>query len=135
MSNPVEKVNEKVTGLAVLLSLVVVAFVLSVALAIGGSYLLTISAIHHQQTNEQELKQREAESSIRTAIPTCNALVEMDDAKVGASNASNDPHSYGHNLARAITDVVATTQCRMLLREVAEHKSFSQIAKDLGREG
>jgi hypothetical protein len=124
------KLFETTTSIAVFISLVVTAIILSVSAAIGGSYLLTLQAIHTQKVQAAALAVREKESSVRTAIPTCKALIQMDDAKNGASNASQDPNSYGHRLAAAITTVVDDTGCRKLVYQVEHGVPILKIAEE-----
>jgi len=123
------KLFQTPTGIAVAASLFIIGVILSIAIAIGGSYLLTIHTINVQKAAAAALATREKESSVRTAIPTCEALIQMDNAKNGASNASSDPNSYGHKLARAITAVVADTGCRKLVMEVKAGVPIAKIAE------
>jgi len=129
------------TTIAIILS--VVTLVLTLAGSIGASAAIALSAQSHAEmaarkaeANTQALKrsdaalrERELTASVRTAIPTCQALIGLDDAKNGASNASSDPHSYGHNLARAITNVVDKTHCRVLITEVKEGVPLTKIVQ------
>lgn len=123
-------------SVAVGVSFAIVIFVLTMFLSIGGSYLIgvsnknTIAANEHAfEMSQRALHTRELESSVRTSIPTCRALIGLDDAKNGASNASSDPHSYGHNLARAITKVVDDTGCRKLIHQVDAGVPILKIAQ------
>jgi hypothetical protein len=117
--------------IAVFVSLVICAFVFSVIVGMAGSYAITLHSIDVQHRADVALHQREIESQVRTAIPTCKALVEMDDAKNGASNASSDPNSYGHRLAKAIHDVVARSQCTVILKDLKNGQTIAQIVKEL----
>jgi hypothetical protein len=132
---------------AVRVSLALVVFVVGTFIALGGSFLIGISNKNEIKANEQtfEVKQtrlqqqfekaqgqlhiRELESSVRTAIPTCRALIKLDSAKDGASNASKDPNSYGHRLATDITGVVKVSHCRTLVRKVDAGVPLLKIAQ------
>lgn len=116
-------------NLAVGISIAIVVFVLTLFVSVGGAYVIALDTKAEVQSNEQALHTREIESSVRTSIPTCKALIGLDNAKNGASNASSDPHSYGHNLARAITKVVDDTGCRKLIAEVNEGVPILKIAQ------
>lgn len=125
-------------GFAVKASLVVIAIFVTLILAIGGSYALTISTDNafkaKQAAAEKALHLRETESSVRTAIPTCKAIIGMDDASHGASNASSDQNSYGHRLARAIHKVNVTSGCPLLIMDLDHHWSILKIAKELPKQ-
>lgn len=103
----------------------------SVILLVGSGVLVSVDlanqAVNNEKVNEARLRLREAESSIRTAIPTCKAIVRMDKASHGASNASHSPNSYGHRLARAIHNVNTTSGCATLVREVNEGWTVTMI--------
>lgn len=116
-------------NLAVGISIAIIVFVLTLFVSVGGAYLIAINNTDQIRANEAALHTRELESSVRTSIPTCRALIGLDDAKNGASNASSDPHSYGHNLARAITKVVDDTGCRKLISEVNAGVPIMKIAQ------
>lgn len=116
-------------GMAVGASIVALAFVVSVVLGISGAYLLINSEINHQNAVERV-------NAVRNSIPICRALVEMDDAShPPVTNASNDPLSYGHKLSRAITDVVKTTRCNVLLTKLHNGESIEQITNELTPKG
>lgn len=136
--------SKQAIRLAVIASLAVLTVFVVIGAAIAGSYALSLHAISQAKQQEASIREkaakaqaalqlREAESSIRTSLPTCEALITMDDAKNGASNASNDPNSYGHRLARSITTVVNTTKCRILVKDVHDHVPYIEILKQLGR--
>ena len=123
-------------SVAVGVSFAIVVFVLTMFLSIGGSYLIGVSNRNSIQQNEKmfestqrSLHIRELESGVRTSIPTCKALIALDDAKNGASNASQDPNSYGHRLAKAITGVVNDTGCRKLIHQVDAGVPLLKIAQ------
>lgn len=120
-------------GFAVQLALVVVAFVLALILSIGGSYALTIQAISNfkakEHAAEMALHQREEESAVRTGIPTCKAIVKLDDASHGPQNLGLDVWGYGHRLASAIHDVNVTSGCAVLIHELHEGWSIAKITK------
>jgi hypothetical protein len=125
---------------AVAITVAVVVIVLTLFISIGGSYLISLNNRSTVLANEKKfeasqkaLKIRELESGVRTSIPTCRALITLDDAKNGASNASMDPHSYGHNLARAITNVVNVSGCRLLIKEVDSGMPLLKIAQQQQR--
>lgn len=137
-------------GIAISISVFLVSTLIIIGAAIGGSYALTLESIHHnnqvvaaqnRHNNEiavrqaNALKIREAESSVRTSIPTCRALIQMDDAKRGAVNASSSPNSYGHKLAKAITHVVNGTRCRLLISAVDSGVPISTIAREFDKAG
>lgn len=132
---------------AVRVSVALIVIVVSVFAALGGSYLIGISnknaiaasekAFEAKQAKLQQafekaqsqLHTRELESSVRTAIPTCRALIKLDSAKDGASNASMDPNSYGHRLATDITNVVKVSRCRVLIKKVDAGVPLLKIAQ------
>lgn len=104
-----------------------------IVLLIAGGVVLSVSlanrAIQNEKLYEAGLRQREAESQIRTSIPTCKAIVKMDDASHGAVNASNSPNSYGHRLSRAIHDVNVTSGCAKIVHELNEGWSIAKITE------
>lgn len=107
-------------SLAVAVSLGVAAILVTIAIAIGGSYVLVLGFIHGQ-AYQQRIEQ------LRGSVATCEAVVRMDQASVGASNASSDPNSYGHKLARAIHGLAVGTRCYELVRMVDHHVPYSVI--------
>src|ERR1700729_1541975 len=124
------KVFQTPTGIAVAICLAFLGVLLSIGLAIGGSYLLTLHTIDVQKAQAAALAVREKESGVPTAIPTCRALIQMDDAKNGAVNASSSPNSYGHRLAEAITNVVTDSGCRKLVYQIEHGVPILKIAED-----
>lgn len=123
-------------SVAVGVSFAIVIFVLTLFLSIGGAYLIGVTNANRIaaqekafEASQKALRTRELESSVRTAIPTCRALIKLDEAKDGASNASMDPNSYGHRLAERITGVVDVSKCRPLIKLVDEGVPLLKIAQ------
>jgi hypothetical protein len=108
-------------SLAVVASLAIVTVILVIAGSIGGSYLLALHALHVQAAQAATLHTREAGTQVRTAIPTCKAFLGMAQA------SDTPPH-----LAHAIAEVVSKSKCGQLLRLVAQHVPFPEIARRLG---
>lgn len=120
-------------SVAVVVSLLCAFFILATGAAIGGSYLLNIQTIHREEAAAAELHAREAQAQIRNSVPMCKALVKMDDAsQPPVVNASGSPHSYGHKLATAIHELVASSKCNILLADVAKHEPYTEILRQLG---
>jgi hypothetical protein len=116
---------------------------LSVLLFIGaivGAYALVLHETDVQNqararaTAERnaQLKLASEKQAILGAVPLCRGLVLMDQADNGAVNASSSPNSYGHRLAAAIHVVVENSKCYTLLGDLAKHKPFQDIAKQIG---
>lgn len=115
-------------SLAVAVSLAVVAFVMTCALAIGGSYALTVHALHTAQAAQNSVGLRDQTAQIRESVPICRALVEMDNASVAGTNGA-----YEKRLAAAIHDFARYSKCRLLLQLVAQDKPFTVILQRLKR--
>jgi hypothetical protein len=121
-------------SLAVVLSLFVSALILSVAAAIGGSYALTLNAIHDASVAAAQLHAREATAQIRAAVPTCRSIAEMDSAaNVPAKDFPKPPANvYDERLSSAIHKIDTTTRCPLILNDLKKHMTFLEIAKQLG---
>jgi hypothetical protein len=106
---------------------------------LAGGYALSLSAIRQNNATEAQLQTREEESAVRTSIPTCEALIALDNAKNGAIfphyPGAKPGQGYGQRLASAIHEVVAATKCETLIYDVDHHWSLARIAKQLHDEG
>ena len=106
---------------------------------LAGGYALSLSAIRQNNATEAQLQVREEESAVRTSIPTCDALIALDDAKNGATfpryPGAKAGQGYGQRLATAIHEVAVATKCETLVYDVDHHYSISRIAKDLHEQG
>ena len=114
-------------SIAVFASMATTAAILIIAAAVGLSVGLTLHLRAQQNAQQKQIARREATTQLRASVPTCKALIELDRARIGATNASHDPSSYGHKLARAIHDVVDTTKCYRLIRMVDHHVPYTVI--------
>ena len=121
-------------SLAVVASLAAFAALLAIAVAIGGSYALTLHALHAQAAEEAALKAREATFQIRQAVPTCEAINQMDVAShVPAVDFPAPPANiYDRRLSAAIHAVNVRSHCPAILNGIAHHESYAQILKQLG---
>ena len=121
---------------AVVASVAVFVFLLTAGVAVAGSYLVALNVAHKQVVAEQEAAASEAVAQIRTSIPTCRALVAMDDAKTGITfpkiDAAHPSELYITRSAAAIHSVVVASRCATLLDDVAHHEPYSEIAHQLG---
>lgn len=118
--------------IAVVVSLICCAFLLSLAAAIGGSYVLILQAEHKQQAFATQVVQQQTADQIRQAVPECEQLQAMDNASNGAVNSSSSPDSYGRRLAAAIHSFNVASKCPLLLSDMSKHMSDAQIVKSLG---
>ena len=119
---------------AVIGSVAAVVFLLTAGVAVGGSYLLSLSIIHKQAVTAEQLRAREGTAQIRTSIPICRALVEMDAAShIPSSNFPSPPkNGYDERLSAAISQFVKTSRCITLLADVAKHEPYTEILHQLG---
>lgn len=125
------RMNGHPVSLAVIVSVCFVVGLLVIAGAITGCYLLWLHAQHVQAAQDAALRAREATSQLRASIPTCRALLGMDNARTSLK-AVNHPAPYVRHLARAIHRVYKSTRCQVILNGLARHLSFPQILKQLG---
>lgn len=117
--------------IAVLVSIIAFGFILATAVAIGGSYALTLHYVNSQEAQQQKIQQQQLSASIKSSVPECEELAAMDNAR----NAGTPAGSYGAALATAIHNFNVQSKCPILLRDVKAHKSDKQILKDLGESG
>lgn len=107
----------------------------TVGASISGAYLLSLQAIHSVAANAAALHVRELQASVRTAIPTCKALLGMDNASHGAIfphyPGASQNQGYGVRLAAAIHNLYVTTKCNIIL----SGKPIPVILKELGNHG
>ncbi len=83
------------------------------------------AAFAHQQQEQRATAARQAAAAktaqLRQSIGICEAMVGLDDARIGAVFASASrtgiplSESYGYRLAQHIHDVVQATHCAQLL--------------------
>lgn len=117
---------------------IVSCMILAIGLAIGGSYLLTLRAIHQANATQASLRAREAVANLRSAIPECEALIALDDARVGAifpkygnGSKASAANGYGFRLAGKIHGVVTEGGCYIIVDGLKKHQSLEQIQKEL----
>lgn len=126
-------------ALAVTLCLAVGGILLTIALSIGGSYYLSLTAIHHQAainaaaTKErtkimQQQKISQDQASIQGSVPVCVAFKKLSDVQGSHGTTSA---TYGEHLEGALKSVYASTHCDLLLRLVREKAPVETIIKDL----
>lgn len=118
-----------------------IASIILVLTLLVGAYAVTLheaSVQDHQRAvatakRNAQLKEIQEKQSIQGAIPLCEGLVAMDAAShPPVTNASNNPLSYGHKLARAIHQFSVASKCPILLNDVAHHAPVDKILRDLG---
>jgi hypothetical protein len=131
MSNGDARPNLKRT-LLVTAAIVLVA-IIGIGGAVGLSTLAFNSSQHSQQVAAQQAANKAEVVSVKAAIPLCQALQQMDNASVGATNASNSPSSYGHRLAIAIHKLFVNTKCNLLLADVAQNQPYMKIYRELNK--
>lgn len=132
---PQTPVNIPTFKRAIAASFVAIALVLVLTVSIGGSLIIASQAVNRAQAAQAALTVREEQSSVRTAIPTCKALLAMDDASHGAKF----PHypgvpqdqGYGVRLSVAIHNLYVTTRCNIIL----SGKPIPVIVKELEHHG
>lgn len=105
---------------AVATSVVMLAGLLMVVAGIGGSYLLTLHAIHSQEAADAALKAHEYAAQVRAGLPMCKALRALDSAALSP-----------RRLAEALHQVYAATRCNTLLSDFAHHEPISKIVQQL----
>lgn len=95
-----------------------------VALLIAGgeilNYLLLAAQFHHFTMAQHVIEAKQKAASIKSGTALCYYIQKMDTAGKGAVNASQNPHSYGHNLARAIHGLYTHTGCPAFLHKHAK---------------
>jgi hypothetical protein len=120
-------------------SAVIVLIVCLIGGILAGGYALSLMAIRQNNATEAQLQLREEQSAVRTSIPTCEALIGLDDAKDGAVfpvyPGARAGQGYGERLAKAINEVVVASKCETLIYDVDHHYSITRIAKDLHEQG
>jgi hypothetical protein len=117
---------------------IMIGFLILIGGTIGTS--LLISANNSRNINAQQhafsvaqarLRSRVQESSIRTSIPTCMAIVKMDDASHGATfpvyPGAKAGEGYGEKLAGTIHNLAETSGCTKLIGLVDQGKTVAQI--------
>jgi hypothetical protein len=101
--------TQKPVAIAVFVSIVLCAFVFILIGSLVADYALMV---HYYDT----IQAHQALLQIKQSIPTCRALVHLDQASSPpVVNASTNPLSYGHKLAVAIHQVVVSTHCIQIL--------------------
>lgn len=122
----IDKINRSLQNpiaIAVAVSIAVIAFILAVPSAIGVSYLVTSSQIHHN-TMQIEQAQRDANTKaisleIKSAKASCIALTALDSASNGIKfPAPGKAHPSELALTRifaGIHEVVVASHCKDLL--------------------
>jgi hypothetical protein len=120
-------------------SAAIVLIVCMIGGILAGGYALSLMAIRQNNATEAQLQVREEQSAVRTSIPTCEALIALDDARNGAVfpkyPGAKPGEGYGQRLATAINQVVVATKCETLVYDVEHHYSITRIAKDLHEQG
>lgn len=111
-----EKVQDVRTpiSLAVTITLCLVTLFIGAATCIGGSYLLTLNTIHTQIAQQQALKSREEVAAIRTAIPTCKAIVQLEHATEG-------------KVSQAFKVVADNTHCTQIVEDLNHGMNLHEI--------
>lgn len=110
-------------SVAVLASFAVATFVFVLGGAIVLNYILTVNYVHHIETVQAAIQQHQHLAQQRAGVGTCLAVKQMDEARIGAVNASHDPNSYGHKLAKAIHSLYIHSGCPKLIRQFGpKHK-------------
>jgi hypothetical protein len=99
--------------------------------SLAGSYALTLHAISVAQHAQAAAATRNAvlakAAALKAAVPTCQALLHLDQARAGAIFAGRARTgvplalSYGHRLAVAIHQVYLATRCATVLKDAAGH--------------
>lgn len=130
MTSPASSTHRLPVTLAVVSALSFFCLIVSVGLAIGGSYLLTLHEIHVQQAVAQQAQATQLQSAIQSSAAECRQIQAMDDASKGETWTSD---TYGKKLATAIHSFYISSRCPILLDDLAAHKTDTQIAKDLGQ--
>lgn len=120
-------------SLAVFVSLGISMLLLVAAIAIGGSYALTLGVIHRDDVAHAQIAVREATFQIRQAVPTCRAINAMDQAsQLPATGFPSPPHNaYDKRLSAAIHSVNVTSHCPLILSDVARHVPFTEILRQI----
>lgn len=120
-------------SLAVIASLCIVFSVLLFALAVAGSYYLSIGAIKRAEATQAYIAERAQTLQIRQAIPTCHDIVAMDNASHIASGGFPPPPHNGYDLrlSAAIHRVSMDSHCPAILADVAKHMSYSEILRQI----
>lgn len=124
-------------SLAVFVSLTISALILAVVVAIGGSYALTLGAIHRANVASAELHLREETAQIRAAVPTCRSIDRMDKAShIPRKDFPQSPHNiYDKRLSSAIHTINVNSHCPLILHDVATHVPFTEILRQIQNEG
>ena len=121
---------------AVIASIAVFVFLFTAGAAVAGSYLVALDVAHKQTVAAQKAASAEAVAQIRNSIPTCRALVAMDNARLGITfpkiDAAHPSELYITRSAAAIHSVVVASRCTTLLDDVAHHEPYAEIAHQLG---
>lgn len=121
-------------GMAVVVSLGILVFVVFTGLAIAGSYGLTLHEVHVQTALAESLKAKTAAAQVKASIPGCRTLQALNAAsRAFATDRHQD--TTGHHLAAAIEHVYGSSACGKLLTWVKDHVPYSVIAKRLGMGG
>lgn len=125
--------DNRPVAMAVVASLSAFILLFVLAVSIGGSYALTLHAIHVQQAADANLKAREATAQIRTAVPTCRAINSMDVAShIPPPDFPQPPqNTYDKRLSAAIHSVNVSSHCPLILRDVAQHVPYTTILRQI----
>lgn len=107
---------------AVIFSFAIGLFIVFATLAIVGSYFLTLHAIHVQELASAAQAAAAKAAQLKSAIPTCKALVALDNAQNGIHfsppSRNGTAELYVLRLVKALHQVVASTNCQAILRSV-----------------
>lgn len=120
-------------SMAVIASILILAFLVIGGGAVATSVVLSLSAIRHEEAAAKALQQREMTAQLREGVPTCRAISDMDLAShVPGSEFPKPPRNgYDKRLSAAIHEIDTRSHCTLILSDLAKHESFAQIEKQL----